>query len=156
MKGMNKNTKENEWLVFDAEGCVVGRLAAFVAKQALLGKKIAVVNCEKAIISGKKENILNKYLTLRRKGRGWQKGPYWPSTADKLLRRIIRGMLPWKKARGKEAFKRVHCYKGFPKELEGMPSLTSPSDYEKTLKKQFLNFITLGELENLLRGGKCK
>ncbi|MEM2707667.1 MAG: 50S ribosomal protein L13 [Candidatus Pacearchaeota archaeon] len=132
-------------IVINADGCVVGRLASYVAKQALLGKKIIIVNSEKAIISGKKQNILDKYINRLQKGRGWQKGPYWPREAEKILRRIIRGMLPWKKARGKEAFKRIKCFKGVPKEYEGKAIEI------KNLKKEFLNFITLGELEKLLR-----
>lgn len=140
--------------VIDASDCVVGRLASYVAKQALLGKRIAVINAEKAIISGRKENILNKYLALRKKGRGWQKGPYWPSSSDKLLRRIIRGMLPWKTTRGREAFRRVYCYKG-PAIIERKIEGKTIELKEKTLKKPFLNFITLSELEKLIKGGKA-
>lgn len=132
-------------LVINAEGCVVGRLASYAAKQALLGKKVVIVNSEKAIISGKKQSILNKYINRLQKGRGWQKGPYWPRQSEKILRRIIRGMLPWKKARGREAFKRIKCFKGMPKEYEGKAIEI------KNLKKQFLNFITLEELEKLIK-----
>jgi len=133
-----------ERLVIDADGCVVGRLASYVAKQALLGKEVIVVNAEKAIISGKKQNILEKYLSRIKKGRGWQKGPYWPRQADKLLRRIIRGMLPWKKTRGREAYKRIKCFKGIPKGYENAIEI-------KNLKRDFLNFITLEQLEKLLK-----
>jgi len=134
-----------EEIVINADGCVVGRLASFVAKQALMGKKVVVVNCEKAIISGKKKNILEKYLNRLRKGRGWQKGPYWPRQADKLLRRIIRGMLPWKKTRGREAFRRIKCFKGIPEEYK------DKTIEIKNLKRDFLNFITLEQLEKLLK-----
>jgi large subunit ribosomal protein L13 len=132
-------------LVINAEGCAVGRLASFAAKQALLGKKVIIVNAEKAIISGKKQNILDKYLSRIKKGRGWQKGPYWPRQADKLLRRIIRGMLPWKKTRGRDAYKRIKCIKGIPKEYEDKATEI------KDLKRDFLHFITLEQLEKLLK-----
>lgn len=135
-------------IIINADGCVVGRLASWVAKQALLGKKIVIVNAEKVIISGKKETILDKYLSLIKKGRGWQKGPYWPKQADRLLKRIIRGMLPWKKDRGREAFKRIKCFKGIPTNLK------DEIIEIKELKKEFLNFLTLEELEKLLKGKK--
>ena len=94
MSKKNKKNKKEDEIVVDASGCVVGRLASFVAKQALLGKNVVVINCEKAVISGKKENILKKYLRRITLGKGRLKGPYWPRDSDKLLRRIIRGMLP--------------------------------------------------------------
>jgi len=154
-KGKKESKKSNKEaktyaLVIDATGSVVGRLSAYVAKQALLGKNVFVVNSEKAIISGDKRNILAKYLERKQKGRGWPKGPYWPKDAERLLRRIIRGMLPWKRTRGREAFKRVKCYKGIPLEFEGKAIQLEA----KGLKKEFLNFITLGQLENLLKGGR--
>ncbi len=118
MAAHNMATQKIEEIVINADGLVLGRLASYAAKQALLGKNVIVVNCEKAIISGNKKNILAKYISRLQKGRGWQKGPYWPKSAEMLLRRTIRGMLPWKKARGREAYKRIKCYKGIPKEYE--------------------------------------
>ena len=38
--------------IYNAEGIILGRLASVVAKQALLGEDIRIVNSEKAIISG--------------------------------------------------------------------------------------------------------
>ena len=36
-----------------------------------------------------------------------------------LIRRTIRGMLPFKRARGRSAFKNVQCYIGVPESLKG-------------------------------------
>ncbi len=41
--------------VIDAKGHLLGRLASIVAKQLLMGKKIAVVRCEEMVISGSRK-----------------------------------------------------------------------------------------------------
>ncbi len=38
-------------MIIDANNMILGRLASFAAKKALLGEKIDVINCEKAVIS---------------------------------------------------------------------------------------------------------
>ena len=40
--------------IYNGEGMLLGRLATRVAKDALLGEEVQVVNCEKIIVSGKK------------------------------------------------------------------------------------------------------
>jgi large subunit ribosomal protein L13 len=152
MKG--EKSGKGESILIDATDCIVGRLASFVAKQALLGKNVVIVNSEKAVISGKKHNILKKYLRRRALGKGRLKGPYWPKEADRLLRRIIRGMLPWKKTRGREAFKRIKCYKGNPLGEEEKEKFVTID--VKEAKKELLDFITLSQLENLLKGKSDK
>ena len=39
-------------IIYDASDLIVGRLSSKVAKDALLGKEIVVVNCENSILSG--------------------------------------------------------------------------------------------------------
>lgn len=127
-------------MIIDATNATVGRLASFIAKKALEGNKVSVVNCEKAILSGNKKMLIEKYKKLRNKGGSAQKGPYFPRSSEKILKRIIRGMLPnYRKGRGKEALKRVKCYLGAPKEFEN----------EKTIKTGKLKkepYIELKEL----------
>ena len=41
-------------VVVDAKGHLAGRLASYVAKEALNGQKITIVRCEKTLISGSK------------------------------------------------------------------------------------------------------
>ncbi|MCK5140083.1 MAG: 50S ribosomal protein L13 [Thermodesulfovibrionia bacterium] len=103
-------------MIIDAKGHVLGRLATYVAKNALLGEDIIIVNSEKIMISGKKKVILKREaerLETRNKGNP-QKGPYHQKRPDKFVRRTIRGMLPWKRARGRDAFKRIMVYIGTP------------------------------------------
>lgn len=103
-------------MIIDATDLILGRLAAFTAKKALLGEKIDIVNCEKAVVSGSKRDIIAKYKQKRAR-RTIRRGPFFPKTADRLVRRTVRGMLPYKQKKGSDAFKRVMCYKGIPESL---------------------------------------
>lgn len=108
-------------IVIDAKDCIVGRLATFAAKKALQGEEVRVINSEKAIISGEPAITISKYLarrTLVKVKATPEFKPKWPRRPDLLLRRIIRGMLPFDKPRGRAAYRRVKCYIGVPKELE--------------------------------------
>lgn len=102
---------DNE-IVIDATNSVLGRVASFAAKQALLGNKVVILNCEKAIILGNKQDILNDYISKRQ--RGGVKGPFQPSQSHLIIKRAIRGMLPHKKGRGLNALRNIKCYKGLP------------------------------------------
>ena len=109
-----------EKIIIDANEEVFGRLCSYAAKKALEGNEIIVVNSEKAIISGNKKDIINKYKTLRAKGGFSQKGPKYSKITYYMLKRGIRGMLPdHRKGIGKQAFSRIKCYNGIPKEFEG-------------------------------------
>jgi len=103
--------------VIDASYLIIGRLASFVAKAALLGEKIIIVNCENAAVSGNKESIISKYK-MRRSIGGPKTGPFFPRQPDRIVRRTIRGMLPYKQEKGKKAFKNVMCYIGVPEKYK--------------------------------------
>jgi len=132
-------------IIIDAENAVVGRLASFAAKKALQGNKLAVVNSEKAIIIGKKELILDKYIKKRQLGKGVQKGPHMPSRADMILRRIIRGMLPWDRAIGREAYKRIYCFNGVPEKYKN-----KEKDFMKLETKKAINYLTIKDISREL------
>lgn len=102
---------DNE-IVIDATNSVLGRVASFAAKQALFGNRVVILNCEKAIILGNKQDILNDYISKRQ--RGGVKGPFQPSQPYLIIKRAIRGMLPHKKGRGEYALKKIRCFKGLP------------------------------------------
>ncbi|MBN2014908.1 MAG: 50S ribosomal protein L13 [Candidatus Altiarchaeota archaeon] len=106
-------------MIVNAEGQVLGRLASFVAKQALLGDEVIVVNAEKALVSGKGDMVRGKELEkldIRNIG-NTKKGPFHQKRPDKYVRKAVRGMLPWKKASGREAFKRIQVYIGIPEDV---------------------------------------
>jgi large subunit ribosomal protein L13 len=110
--------KELRETIIDAEGLILGRMASQVAKRLLNGEKIIIVNAEKALISGKRHSILREKHEFLQIGH-FRKGPYHPRRPDTIVKRVIRGMLPRKKPRGKEALKRLRVYIGVPEAYEG-------------------------------------
>lgn len=104
------------FMIIDAKDAVLGRLSSYVAKQVLLGNKVNVVNCEEAVVSGKKQAILQNYIR-RIDRKAPTKGPYLYRRPDMFVKRTIRGMLPFKRARGRGAYKNIKCYMGFPDNL---------------------------------------
>ena len=136
--------------IYNGEEMLLGRLATRVAKDALLGEEVAVVNCEKIIISGKKVKTLTDIKTRRaRKGYPLKSAKHI-RLADRHVRRAIRGMLPWKQTRGREAFKRIMCYVSIPAEFEGKDLITLKDASVKKLPS--LKYMTVGEIMNHLRG----
>ncbi len=127
--------------VVDANNMVVGRLASKIAKDLLNGEEIVVVNAEKAVIIGGKDYIVGKYTERRNIG-SVRKGPHYPRMPDKILRRTVRGMLPMKKSKGKNAYKRLRVYMGVPKELEGKKAEV----YEDAKNNKLKGYITLKDL----------
>jgi len=105
-------------IIIDGENAVLGRLASYAAKQALQGNQVKIVNSEKVVIVGKEKDIFQDFKTRRAKGGYIQRGPFFPSSPDRILKRTIRGMLPYTQDRGRQALKRVLCYIGVPSELE--------------------------------------
>ncbi|MEM4181826.1 MAG: uL13 family ribosomal protein [Candidatus Pacearchaeota archaeon] len=126
----------------DADGVQIGRLGSFVAKKALEGDEVIVLNSEKAIISGKKENVLNEIINWKNKGGKSLKGPKVSRYPHLLLKRMIRGMLPWDKTRGREAYKRIKCF------LSG--DVKADGKIIKLDTKKPLKFVQLNEICKLL------
>ena len=104
-------------IVIDAKDKIAGRLASFVAKELLKGNKVVVVNVEKAIISGDREDIIEEFKRRRERGDPY-KGPFYPRYPDEIFRRMVRGMLPYKKYRGKIALKNLKIFYGIPEEYK--------------------------------------
>ncbi|ACL17664.1 50S ribosomal protein L13 [Methanosphaerula palustris] len=106
--------------IIDAEGLLLGRMASIVAKRALDGEEIALINAEKAVISGGRASILQHYRVKRTRG-SREGGPFFPRRPDHIVKRTIRGMLPYKRQRGIEAFKAIKAYVGVPVDLKNQP-----------------------------------
>ena len=105
--------------VIDATDCIAGRMATNVAKRLMKGEHIAIVNAEKAVITGSIESILTRMksrLSMAPKGNP-HKGPKYSRMPDRILKRVVRGMLPWKKQSGRYAYKNLRVYIGVPQEL---------------------------------------
>lgn len=130
--------------VFDGNGIVLGRLASTAAKAALLGEEVRIVNCEKAIVSGKKVNTVTMaQARIYRKGYPLKSAKH-SRLPEYYVRRSVRGMLPWKLARGKEALKRVLCYRGIPEELKERELIRL--EKESAQKLPTLKYITINEV----------
>lgn len=135
--------------VINAENTILGRLASYVASQALKSSdEFYIVNSEKAIITGSRKFILNEYLRRRKIGGSKRKGPYYPRRPDRLMKRTIRGMLPYqKRTSGRNALKRIKVYIGIPPALQ-TTKIEEPPAAVKANKP--VKYISVGELCTLL------
>jgi len=105
--------------IIDGAGAVLGRLGAVVAKEALQGEEIAVVNCEKIIITGNQKTNKDEFERKRRMRGSIFRGPKHHADSERIVKRAIRGMLPnYREGRGRVAFKKIKCYVGIPKKFE--------------------------------------
>lgn len=105
--------------IIDGQNEILGRLASYSAKEALKGEEIVILNCEQIIITGNKKDIKQKFEAKRKRVGSTQKGPKVSRASEKIVKRIIRGMLPnYRTGRGRDALKRIKCYVGIPKQYE--------------------------------------
>ena len=141
-------------IIIDATNLILGRLASSVAKRLLSGESVVIVNSEKAILSGNKRSIINDYKKRSHRKSivaPWE-GPFQPRRPDMLLKRTIRGMLPYKSPKGRLAYKRLKAYIGIPDEYKDKNKIVLPEADSSRLKSRF---ITLAELCNELGGFKA-
>ena len=131
--------------VIDASGLILGRLAANVAKRLLNGEEIVIVNAEKAIITGGKEDIIAHFRHRRDVG-GARKGPLYPRTPHKMLKRSVRGMLPYYKPRGRAAYKRLLVHISVPKKFKGKKFESIEGASELSTER----YMALGEVSKVL------
>lgn len=137
--------------VIDAKNLIVGRLATHVAKRLLRGESVTVVNAEEGIISGSRTYILAKYLHRRERKsivNPARHGPFFPRRPEAILRRAVRGMLPYEKARGREAYKRLKVFLGVPEEFKGASAETVVEADASKLRVP--KYMKLGELSQLM------
>jgi large subunit ribosomal protein L13 len=105
----------------DATNAIVGRLASIVAEKLLLGEHVTVINTEKAVFTGNPRVLAKLWQTrldLRPRGNP-EKGPRFSRMPDRIVRKIIEGMVPFKRQRGVEAMNRLDIYIGKPASVEG-------------------------------------
>lgn len=148
MRGLKVPPIDERTRIIDATGLILGRMASIVAKRLLNGEKIIIVNAEKAVVSGDRHMIIRHYHDYLQIGHPG-KGPLHPRRPDRIVKRAIRGMLPYKWPRGKEAFRRLIVYMGVPEELKGRPLETIP---EASAGKLKCKYITIEELSKHIQG----
>lgn len=137
-------------MIIDAKDLILGRISTYAAKKALLGEDINVINCEKAIITGDKKVVFAKYKRFREMGIP-SKGPFLFRMPDRFVKRTIRGMLAYKKPRGRDAFKKIKCYIAIPDQFKDKK--TEELKGAHISKVPSLKYITVGEICKLM-GGK--
>jgi large subunit ribosomal protein L13 len=134
-------------VVVDARDCIMGRVASAVAQRALDGERVAVVNAEEAVITGRREDVFGTYR--KRTELGSDRGPAYPKRPDRIFKRAVRGMLPHKRQRGREALSNVRVYLGDPNDMGGEIVEDASLDRLSTIR-----FVKLGELSEHLGANK--
>ena len=130
-------------IVIDAENSIIGRTATRAAKLALLGNEVHIVNCEKAVILGDAKKTAEKIRARRRLGQPTQ-GPFIQTQPFKYVRRIVRGMLPYSKPRGRAAYARVKCYESIPEALAQEKAIKVEEADKNT--RAIIKYITIAQL----------
>ena len=135
----------SEPILIDATDQILGRLASYAAKNALNGNMVIVLNAEKAVISGRRSNIVEeaKHRLETRTLANQTTAPVHQRRPDLYLRRVIRGMLPWEKAKGRAAFHRVLVFIGTPEEYSKKKAERVPQADASRLSSPYM---TLGDL----------
>ena len=130
-------------MIIDANNLILGRLGTFVAKNALLGEKIDIVNCETCVVTGDRSKIFERADRFLKMGIP-AKGPFTRRMPDRFVKRSIRGMLPYKKERGRVAFKNIKCHIGIPDNLKNQKFDTiKNADIGKVPNLKYINILEI-------------
>jgi large subunit ribosomal protein L13 len=132
-------------VVIDATNCIAGRMCSHVSKLLLQGKRIAIVNAEKAMLSGNRYKTIESYkehLEINSVTNPIH-GPFHPRRPDTILSKMVRGMVPKRKSDGISAFKRLRVYMGVP---ERMKNAKMESFDDSKITKPESYYISLAEV----------
>ncbi|MBI4017435.1 MAG: 50S ribosomal protein L13 [Candidatus Aenigmarchaeota archaeon] len=130
-------------VVVDAAEQVMGRVCSNVAKRLLNGQNIVIINAERAVVTGRPEMVLSLYREKRERGDPHH-GPFYPTLPEAIIKRGVRGMLPYKQARGRDALRRLRVYAGNPINASGQQLAKKPLTHK---------YVTLAEVSKSIRGG---
>ena len=135
-------TAKNPVTLINADGLIVGRMASKVAKKLLNGEKVIIVNAEKAVISGRKKSKVAEAKEFLEVGAP-RRGPFHYRRPDRILRKTVRGMLPFKQPKGKKALKKLKVFISVPEDLKDQQMSTVKEAQAAKLKGPY---FTLAEL----------
>ncbi|MBI3859929.1 MAG: 50S ribosomal protein L13 [Thaumarchaeota archaeon] len=133
----------------DATDQIAGRLASKVAKLLLSGKRVVVVNSEKALISGSRNSVLTQWkekLEISSRVNPIY-GPIHPRRPDNIFKRMVRGMVPRKKPKGAAAMKNLRVYVGVPEDVKGSEMTLIP---DTAATRPVPVYVTMHELSKNL------
>merc|ERR1711930_1167 len=137
-------------VVIDGRGHLMGRLASTVAKVILGGAKVIVVRCEGINMSGNFYRNKLKYLKFLRLRCNVKplRGPFHFRAPSKIFWRTVRGMIPHKSERGKEALKRLQTFEGIPPPYDKKKRMVVPSALRVLRLKPGRKYCSLGRLSH--------
>jgi len=121
----NKATAQKEWVVVDASGQTLGRLASKVAKllrgkykpsftpHVDCGDNVIIINADKVVLTGNKWNdrVYLRYTGYPGGQREMTPAQLMAKGADRLVLKVVKGMLPKNKL-GAALLKNLHVYAG--------------------------------------------
>lgn len=142
---MSQQQTKEEIVVVDANNQILGRMSTKIVKLLEQGKKVAVINAEKAVISGPKQRVVAGYkllFSVRTLFNPYKQGIRRPRNPINIVKRTIRGMLP-KNQLGRKMYKNLKVYIGVPQELKDKQTIRFPEADVSRLKGKY---ITVGEL----------
>ena len=128
--------------VYDISNKIIGRTLTRVTKDLLKGEMVHIINCEKGLIAGNPKYTKNHYLEKVQRG-DKHHGPFYPKTPQGIVKRIARGMIPYKLNRGKKALYKLKVWIDVPEELKNIESISYD---DADVKKLRTKYITIGEL----------
>ena len=141
----NTVSNTNKQIIVDASNCIAGRLCSHVSKLLIHGNRVTIINSERAMISGNRYKTIEdykKYLEVSSVTNPIH-GPYHPRRPDRILTRMVRGMVPRRKPSGITAIKRLRAFIGVATELSSKEikifddaKITKPESY----------YITIGDI----------
>lgn len=144
--GRNSGTStKQERIVVDATNCIAGRMCSHVSKLLLNGNRVAIVNAEKAMLSGNRYKTIELYkehLEINSVTNPIH-GPFHPRRPDTMLTKMVRGMVPKRKTSGVEAHKRLRVYIGVPDDIK---SLKMESFEDSKITKPESYYISVGDV----------
>jgi len=138
--------------VIDGSGLILGRMASIVAKRLLQGEAIDIVNSEAIVVSGRKNRIIEdakEFLNV--KGPRW--GPIHYRKPSMMVKKTIRGMLPYKSSHGREAYKRLRVYLGIPPEFINVSKETIDEAKAERLRGGYVTIREIALSIGWKRGG---
>merc|ERR1712156_1306706 len=137
-------------VVIDGRGHLLGRLCSIVAKFILNGNKVVVVRCEGINMSGNFYRNKLKYLKFLRLRCNVKplRGPFHFRAPSKIFWRTVRGMIPHKSERGKDAMKRLQTFEGVPPPYDKKKRMVIPSALKVLRLKPGRKYCSLGRLSH--------
>ncbi|CAH0558033.1 unnamed protein product [Brassicogethes aeneus] len=137
-------------ILIDGRGHLLGRLAAIVAKTLLQGNKVTVVRCEQLNISGNFYRTKLKFMSFLRKRCNVNpaRGPFHFRAPSRIFWKTVRGMLPHKSERGKQALRNLKAYEGIPPPYDRRKRVVVPGALRVICLKPGRKFCHVGRLSH--------